>query len=321
MPTTVSIILPAKNSGAYLNRCIDSVINQSFTDWELLIINDGSSDNTCDIARSYSDNDSRIKLYDSQGTGVSAARNLGIEKSCGEYINFLDSDDHIDPECLSELVKLIKSNRADISQCSFYYAYEDGNTVKNNEAVSAVYSDHDSILKAYFADAIGKVNLASWGKLYSTELIEDIRFDESLTIQEDAFFTFECCMKATKIACSDKPLYYYSQNPSSVMRRPFDGSKMQYFTVLDRELDILKNDEELSVMIQRRKMITALDLTGEIVRSGSGKKYLDKLRSIALDTSVKIRKNGGYGSKTGFKLFLLRHFPSVYYRLLRSRNK
>ena len=92
MPPTVSIILTAKNSADYLNRCIDSVIAQQYRDWELLIINDSSTDSTSEIADDYAKSDPRISVYDSEGTGVSAARNTGLEKACGSYVSFIDSD-------------------------------------------------------------------------------------------------------------------------------------------------------------------------------------------------------------------------------------
>jgi len=321
MPTTVSIILPARDSGAYLKRCIDSVIGQKSADWELLIINDGSTDDTCDIARTYAEEDHRITLHDSPGRGVSAARNHGLDLACGSYVCFVDSDDYLDPEFLSELTGMMGKDNADIAQCSFFYAHDDGTVIPNNEAVSGLYDDHEGILKAYFSGMIGKINLACWGKMYSRELVKDIRFDETLTIQEDAFFTFECCMRSSKIVCSDIALYYYYKNPGSVMNRPFDGSKMQYFTVLDRELDACRDDEVITWMILHRKMITALDLTSEIVRDGSGGEYLGQLRDIALTASDEIEKNAELGAKTRSKLFLLRRFPSAYYGLLRSKHK
>jgi len=128
-------------------------------------------------------------------------------------------------------------------------------------------------------------------------------------------------MKASKIACSNRPLYYYYQNPGSVMNRAFDGSKMQYFTVLDRELDLCRDDEDLTCMILNRKMITALDLTSTVIRDGDGKEYLGELRNIALDTSDMIKKRIDTGSRTRNKLFLLKHFPSVYYGLLRNKHR
>ena len=317
MLPTVSIILPARNSADYLNRCIDSVLLQQFTGWELLIINDGSSDNTRDIAEGYCKNDPRILLFDSNGTGVSAARNMGLDKACGRYVSFLDSDDRLDPGFLSDLIGMCEKENAEIAQCSFCYSYPDGRNMPDNEAVSAVFSSHDEIMNAYFSGMIGKVNLACWGKLYSSCLIKDIRFDETLKIQEDAFFTFQCCMKAAKAVCSSNPRYYYTQNPKSVMNRPFNENMMQYFTVLDRELEACADNKTLCGRINVRKMITALDLTSRSVREKSGSDHLAKLRKIALETRKEIGNTEKISFKNKMKINILKHFPSMYYGLLK----
>ena len=317
MLPTISIILPARNSADYLNRCVDSVIAQQFTGWELLVINDGSSDNTRDIAENYCKYDPRIRLFDSTGSGVSAARNIGLENSVGSYVTFLDSDDRLDPGFLSDLIGMCEKENADIAQCSFCYSYPDGTELRDKEAVSAVFGGHEEIMNAYFSGMIGKVNLACWGKLYRRDLVKDIRFDETLKIQEDAFFTFQCCMKASKIACSNAARYYYSQNPKSVMNKPFDGSKMQYFTVLDRELESCSENQMLCGKIKIRKMITALDLTAMIVREKSGGEYLPKLRETALETHKEIGGAVKISFKNKMKIFILKHFPKIYYGLLK----
>lgn len=319
MHPTVSIIMPAKNSGAYIRRCIESVLSQKFTDWELLIINDGSTDDTVVTAMSFSKDDERIRVFDSQGKGVSAARNYGLELSTGDHIAFIDSDDSVDPDYLSVLVELAEKNNADISQCSLYYRYDNGTVVQEKETEDAVYNGHDEIMNAYFSGMVGKICLAAWGKLFRRELLNGIRFDETLTIQEDAFFTFQCCMKSSKIACCNRALYYYYQNSASVMNRAFDGSKMQYFTVLDRELDFCKGDLALASEIMRRKVVTALDLTTQIIRDDAGHEYLDEMKKIAIETSVKIKEK--FGFKTRVKLFVLRHFSALYYGLLKIKYK
>ena len=319
MHPTVSIIMPAKNSGAYIRRCIESVLSQKFTDWELLIINDGSTDDTVVTAMSFSKDDERIRVFDSKGKGVSAARNYGMELSTGDHIAFIDSDDSVDPEYLSVLVELAEKENADISQCSLYYRYDNGTLVQEKETADAVFTGHDKIMNAYFSGMVGKICLAAWGKLFRRELLNGIRFDETLTIQEDAFFTFQCAMKSSKIACSNRALYYYYQNSASVMNKAFDGSKMQYFVVLDREIEICKDESSLTAEIMRRKVVTALDLTTRIIRDDAGHEYLDEMKKIALETSVKIKEKLGF--KTRVKLFVLRHFSALYYGLLKIKYR
>ncbi len=316
----VSIIVPVRNAAALIGKCIESVLRQKYTGWELLIVNDGSSDATCEIASSFAEKDTRIDLYDSKGSGVSAARNLGLELAKGKYITFLDADDMLEPDFLSEAAKIAETKNADIVQSSFYYMFPDGRKERDNESAEGVFDNKAEIMDAYFSGIIGKINVACWGKLFKHELIADLRFDENLMIQEDAFFTFNCCKKASRVVCFNEPLYCYYQDPGSTRHRAFEGSKMHYFTVFDRELEDFKGNTSLTFRINYRKLVAALDLTGKIINDDTGSEYLGELRDIALRTYDEIKKNGNIESKTKLKVFMLRHFPSLYYGLLKMKK-
>ena len=317
----ITIIIPAKDSAPYIGKCIDSVVKQDFADWELLVINDHSSDDTAAIAKTFADGSSRIMIYDAPGSGVSAARNYGMELAKGRYIGFLDADDALEPGYLSELLNNAERTGAEISQCSFCLLFGNGKTVKDKEAASSVYDNHRDIMNAYFSGIIGAINVACWGKLFKRELIGDTRFDETLLIEEDAFFTFQCCMKADKVVCTDKPLYRYFQHSESARNRKFNISNMQYFTVFDRELDACKDDGALCLRIRIRKLTTALDLITKIIRDRSGNECLEELREIALKTAGEITVDESLGFKLGLKVFLIRHLPSAFYGLLKIKSR
>ena len=316
----VTLIVPARDSSAYLGKCIESVLKQKYTDWELIIINDNSVDDTPSIAVSYAEGEPRIYAYDSPGSGVSSARNYGMRLARGRYIGFLDADDSVDPDYLSVLVGNAHEENADISQCSFCLLYRDGRRVENNESIQAVFDNHKDIMNAYFSGIIGSVNVACWGKIFKKETFKDILFDERLLIEEDAYFTFQCCMRASKIVCSNAPLYYYFQHPESVMNGTFDSSNMQYFTVFDRELVECREDGDLCLRIKIRKLTTALDLISKIVREGSGAEHLRELRQIALNTEDEIKLGNRLRFKIGLKCFLIRHMPFVFYGILRVKG-
>lgn len=316
----VSIIVPVRNAAVLIGKCIESVLRQKYTGWELLIVNDGSSDETREVALSFAEKDTRINLYDSKGSGVSAARNLGLEHAKGKYITFLDADDMLEPDFLSKAVKIAETKNADIVQSSFYYMFPDGRKERDNESADGVFDNKADILDAYFSGIIGKINVACWGKLFKHELIADLRFDETLMIQEDAFFTFNCCKKASRIVCFSTPLYCYYQEPGSTRHRAFEGSKMHYFTVFDRELEDCKGNASISDRINYRKLVAALDLTGKIINDGTGSEYLGELKDIALHAYDEIKKNEDIEAKTKLKVFMLRRFPLLYYGLLKMKK-
>ena len=145
----ISLIIPACNAEPYLEKCLDSVIRQSFFGWELIIVDDGSSDRTGEVAERYAAADSRIKVIHTSRQGVSAARNAGIDAAVGVFLAFADADDHLKPDYLKELLEHAKQNNADITQCSFVFEDEEGNTTPDPDRTEAVFRDRDEIMNAY----------------------------------------------------------------------------------------------------------------------------------------------------------------------------
>ena len=125
MGCNVTVIVPVYNVEKFIDKCVQSVIDQTMTDIEVILVDDGSTDNSLARCREWTNKDSRVKVYHQENQGVSVARNLGIEKSAGKYIAFIDSDDWIEPNYLEVLYVMAKAKDADISICGFYFDYPD----------------------------------------------------------------------------------------------------------------------------------------------------------------------------------------------------
>ena len=184
----ISIIVPVYNSGKWLNRCIDSILAQTYADFEVLLINDGSTDNSPAICDEYAARDSRIRVFHKPNSGVSASRNLGISNSNGEYITFVDSDDWIDAEYLECLHDNIAG--ADLSICDFEVL---GTTERWRQKVQPGFVSSDN-----FVDFIMKTYpfcylTAPWIKLFRKSIIDshNILFNESLDTFEDTVFVLD----------------------------------------------------------------------------------------------------------------------------------
>ena len=217
----ISIIIPVYNGEKYIKKCLDSVVNQTKKEIEILVVNDGSTDQTEDIIKSF--NDSRIKYFKNTNHGIGYTRNYGISKSNGKYIMFLDSDDYIDEkECELLYTKCINDD-LDISMCDFYRVY-DKSKVRVN-----LPDFEDSSLKEN-PDIITE-NLNPWGKLYNKKMLIDnnIKFVENLKY-EDAPFVIESFCSAKKIGKVNEPLHYYVIHNNSETtvrdRRCFDILKI-----------------------------------------------------------------------------------------------
>ncbi len=233
MNPAISIIIPSFNEEKHISRCLDSVLKQTFTDFEVLCVDDGSSDNTFNIIKEYSLKDSRIIPLKNPGKGVSAARNFGLDNAKGDYIGFVDSDDFIQPQMYEFLYKAVTENNCDFSVCGY----------KKSSEIKEEYFDYkceDFSVEKFFS--LDKNQLKDkflilftiWSKLISKTFLNNIRF-QNLRIGEDTIFSVQLFSKNYKAVYVDRNLYFYYINPQSVTsvdlwnEKKFD-SIMSYFT-------------------------------------------------------------------------------------------
>lgn len=210
----ISIIIPVYNGEKYIKRCVQSALNQEKIDFEIIIVNDGSKDNTLKVLKKF-EKFENIKIIDIPNGGVSNARNIGIENSNGEYIGFLDCDDTIPKDYYYKLYQALKINNADIVICGMKKIFND------REDIVDIEIDEKCLDKAKFADLYFQLNskyllMTVWNKLYKKDLIKNIKFDSLMIMGEDYEFNLEVYAKCTKIAFVKNCLYEYYQNMDSV---------------------------------------------------------------------------------------------------------
>jgi glycosyltransferase involved in cell wall biosynthesis len=202
----ISIIVPAYNSEKTLKRCIDSIINQTYSNIEIIIVNDGSTDNTKEICDQYAQNDLRIKVIHKNNGGVSSARNEGIKNASGEFIQFIDSDDYIDVNMCERLVKVIKEHNSDLVVCGYKTIL--GDSISFEPCINKRV-DEIADLSGYFSELYKKHLFNSpWNKLYKREKI-NFYYDENLSLGEDLLFNLEYLKRSKKISFIEDCLYNY----------------------------------------------------------------------------------------------------------------
>ena len=206
--TDISIIVPIYNAEKYINKCVDSLLNQTKKEIELILINDGPTDKTHDILKKYKDK--RIKYFKNKNQGIGKTRNFGIEKATGKYIMFVDSDDYLKDNALEELYDKAEETKADLVICDFYKVYDDGHQEKIN-----LPSFKDGKLKD-MPNILLDINLSPWNKLYKAKLIKDnnIKFVEGIKY-EDAPFVSEALDRANYISQTCLANEFLSVNTSS----------------------------------------------------------------------------------------------------------
>lgn len=229
MPKKVSVVVPIYKVEKYLRRCIDSILNQTYSNIELILVDDGSPDNCGKIADEFAAADKRIKVVHKKNGGLSDARNHGMKYVTGEFTVFVDSDDWLAAEMIEELVDKIFIYNADVVQSAFYYAYDDYLLFENR------YNDKDdppivlnntSLMTELVKNT--KVKNFAWGKLYRTDIIRDIPFEKGVLF-EDVFWAYKVMHKVKRYVILNRPMCYYYQRSDSIVA-----------TYTPRSLDILK---------------------------------------------------------------------------------
>lgn len=219
----ISIIVPVYNVEDYLEECIESIVNQTYKNLEIILVNDGSTDCSGYICDKYNKKDFRIKVIHKKNGGLSSARNVGIDFSTGNYLMFVDSDDYIDLDMVEILLKYMEQENADITICNFYR--------EKNKKMENV------LIKNYFPfEAIKEIFLqknfetSAWGKLFKREVFKEIYFPEG-KIFEDLGTIYKVFDNAKKITYISAQKYFYRFRVDSIMNSKFDKKKMDIYDI------------------------------------------------------------------------------------------
>lgn len=218
MNVKVSIIVPVYNAEKHLNECLDSIINQTLKEIQVIIINDGSADKSKEIILNYAEKDSRIIFVQSTNEGVSVARNKGIEKATGKYIGFVDADDYLDTTMYQRLFNIAEEQNASMAVCNSMVVADKIETEKRLQLKheSIEVSDKLPLMLDFLRF---KYDYANWNKIYALQIIKEnhLEFHENLSIWEDLLFNLEFIANARKLVTLSEGLYYYRVHNTSVM--------------------------------------------------------------------------------------------------------
>lgn len=240
----ISIIVPVYNVEKYLKRCVDSIVNQTYRDLEIILVDDGSTDNSglfCDDLKRM---DSRIKVIHKENGGLSSARNAGLSVALGEYIAFVDSDDWIDTDMYECMISAIEETKSEVAVTGICRIYDNGYfrnqfTKKNMKIYQGV-----EIVTEYLKQ--NSFSTAAWDKLYRRELFSNRRFPEG-KLYEDAPIIYDILKNINKIVCIGKPQYKYFQRADSICGLAFSNKKMDhYYFSQEIFVDILKSYPQLT---------------------------------------------------------------------------
>ena len=222
----VSIIVPVYNTYDYLDKCLTSLVNQTLKDIEIIVVNDGSPDNSHEIINEYVQKYSNIKYYKKKNGGLSSARNFGIKKATGEYIGFVDSDDYVSLDMFEKLYNKAKANDSDIVCCQMKYLYTNKTIIHNYKDLNAFGKSISESPKI-----LSQVKSYAWNKIYKKELWDNFTFPTQYF--EDSAVVYNVMFNANKIEAIDEPLYYYRKDVSGAITKKKDEATYDIFKSCD----------------------------------------------------------------------------------------
>lgn len=240
MPT-ISVIVPVYNTEPYIHRCVDSILSQTFTDFELLLVDDGSPDNCGAICDEYAEQDGRVKAFHQENRGQAAARNLALDwvfaNSGSEYISFVDSDDWVHPKYLELLIRAIREYDAPVSQCIFVEtsggdAFEDVGNRMFQVTPEEQYLNWNCALFCT--------------KLYRRSCFDTLRFPEGI-IYEDLAIWYKLLFSLDRMVIVNEKLYYYFQNPDGTTLKKWTPAKLARVEAWEAQLDYLSQYDNLEI--------------------------------------------------------------------------
>lgn len=278
MHKKLSVIVPVYNVEPYLRRCIDSIVNQTYNNLEIILIDDGSPDNCGRICDEYANKDSRISVIHQKNGGLSVARNSGMDVATGDYIAFVDSDDYIASDMYKSMISILENNNLDIVCCGDYRVV--GDKVYGNEGSGAlkIFSQDEIIYKALL-----DYQVAAWNKVYKYDVTKDIRFPVGRKF-EDTATSYLFFSKSKKVGVIDRAYYYYFKNINSITQTSFKAQDRYDFVkgYIERLEFAEKNDIKCINECKSLLLKSALScLTAVYARSNDeNDKIFRKLKSL-----------------------------------------
>ena len=269
----LSIIVPVYNVAEHLPRCIESILKQTYAHLEIILVDDGSPDNSGKICDDYAQKDSRIKVVHQENRGLSGARNTGLEMASGDYIGFVDSDDWIKKTMFEEMVNVAIGHNVDMVTCGVIKSLDLQNEDSPNEDTIFFKSRDEAIVHL-----IETTSFSVWRRIYRNSLIQNIKFVEGKN-SEDVYFTLESLMRLEKCGYTEKELYIYNVENESITRGAYSLKKLDSIDAAEFLYHTCKNQNTTIKKLASNYLLRSLL-----------KHYMSLFTNKELDPKFKIRK-------------------------------
>lgn len=314
----LSVIVPIYNASKYLDRCISSIADQTYKDLEIILVDDGSTDNSLDICKSYAEKDNRIKVIHKSNGGQSSARNTGLDYSTSKYITFVDSDDYLAPK----MYEIMMSHNEDGNNYELLIC--DNNEVSEDQSPTFVdYPTYPKILplNQLWEEIFVKLNNAVWNKIYLRDIIGALRFPTNIPHGEDLLFNLQYLQRCKQGLFFDIKLYNYVQRKDSITGCSFSDNKVFEITSKDLAFEIIEKTHPVLISTAiRYKFRSRLNVLRAIYSSkleNEKKTQVDDIENYLMSNIGNHWKH--LTIKDRIEYFLLTNFKQIYKRIIRIK--
>lgn len=311
----ISIVVPIYNVENYIVKNIESLINQSYKNIEIILVDDGSPDKCGSICDEYAKKDDRIVVIHKKNGGLSDARNAGIDIATGEYITFIDSDDYVSSHYCEILYNSIKENNADISICN-YISFDEGEECKEKVVDDVIVMNSIEALQNLYnvAGGFGQEMHVAWGKLYKMSLFKSLRYPVG-KINEDEFVIHHLYGASDKVVLNKSVLYFYLQRGSSIMGQTFSEKRLAGLEALMDRINYFKDNNMRELMQETCKQYNYF------IRNNYYLTEDKKLRKKLMSYYLPVEYFKGYFSfKNYVSYYLFKFAPSIFRNFMKNKS-
>lgn len=311
----ISIIIPLYNVEKYMNQCLQSVVDQTYKDLEIILVDDGSPDQSGAIADRWAKKDTRIKVIHQENGGLSNARNTGLDNCHGEYIMFIDSDDIVSNDICQCLLDLLNKNDAKIAICEANHVFNHEPHFSPSSTVK-IYNKNDAICEMWYQRSFLP---SAWGKLYDVKIFKNLRFTEGI-IFEDIDIMHEAFYQADKIVYTDAKLYGYMHHEDSITTKPFAKKDLIILDICQKLIDFSKDKN-----IKLQKAAQAYMITGTmrvyLNAPDQFKKEIEVAKKLIQQYGKQVLKDNNIRKKTKYSLILYLYFRPLLKIIYKRTNR
>lgn len=278
----ISVIVPVYKVEDCLDKCVRSIVHQTYSNLEIILVDDGSPDHCGDMCDAWAEKDSRIKVVHKENGGLSDARNAGLKIATGSLISFIDSDDWVEADFLEVLLAAMDGRKAQIAECAVELVDEAGSVLCCRETAKVPYLDKlDGLHRMILEDGIYQT---VWNKLYRREILEGIFFEKG-KCHEDDFWTYQVFDRMEYLAVVERPMYHYLQRSSSIMGAGYNLKRLDGLEARFCRMEYLRQYDALRCLTQQQLMLDCMWHLQSALRCLNG-----QAQETAVDTIIKMKK-------------------------------